>query len=255
MTKLGAQLYTIRNFIQTERDFARSMEKIKAIGYDCVQFAALENYDAKAYRKVCDAYDIEVGLTHTNPERILKEVDKVIEDHLILGCPYVGIGCMPDRYRAPEWISYFAEDFTEAAEKIKANGMKLMYHNHGFEFQHHLNGRDLLECMTDDMPADLLGITVDVFWTQAGGKNVMDVLEQYKDRLDCLHLKDWKSIHSKLFFAEIGEGYMDNKAIINFAQNAGTKYMFVEQDDCYDKTPFESLKISYDNITQKILAE
>lgn len=253
MIKLGAQLFTIRNYIQTPKDFARSMEKIAAIGYDCVQISAVPSYDAKEYRNICDAYGLEIGLTHGNPDRIMNQTEQVIEDHQILGCPYIGIGCMPDRYRDPQWTAYFAEDFTEAAEKIKAAGMKLMYHNHGFEFQHHLNGRDLLECMTDAMPADILGITLDVFWVQAGGKNVMNVMAQYNDRLDCIHLKDMKSKGKELIFAEIGEGFMDNRAIIDAAEGYGTKYMFVEQDECYDRFPFESMKISYDNIAQKIM--
>ena len=34
-------------------------------------------------------------------------------------------------------------------------------------------------------------------------------------------------------------------AVFEKARDAGTEYMFVEQDDCYGEDPFECLKRSY----------
>ena len=38
---LGAQLYTVRDFMKNEEDFARTMDKIAAIGYKYVQVSGI----------------------------------------------------------------------------------------------------------------------------------------------------------------------------------------------------------------------
>ena len=60
-------------------------------------------------------------LTHNPEARILGDTDALIKEHDILGCDYIGIGAMPERYRsnAPEWVDYFAKDFETAAKKIR----------------------------------------------------------------------------------------------------------------------------------------
>ena len=37
-------------------------------------------------------------------------------------------------------------------------------------------------------------------------------------------------------------------AILEAGREAGTRWYIVEQDRCYDRDPFDSLKISYDNL-------
>ena len=48
--------------------------------------------------------------------------------------------------------------------------------------------------------------------------------------------------------AVIGEGNLNFERIFQMAEKAGTKYMLVEQDNCYGENPFECLKRSYHNL-------
>ena len=50
--------------------------------------------------------------------------------------------------------------------------------------------------------------------------------------------------------AEVMEGNLDWDSIIEAAQKAGSEWAMVEQDIC-QRDPFESLKISYDNLITK----
>jgi sugar phosphate isomerase/epimerase len=50
--------------------------------------------------------------------------------------------------------------------------------------------------------------------------------------------------------AEIGEGNLNWPAILGAAAAAGVEWYLVEQDQCYDRTPFESLAISYRNLKE-----
>ena len=49
-------------------------------------------------------------------------------------------------------------------------------------------------------------------------------------------------------FAEIGEGNLDMKAIIDLAGETGVEHIFIEQDNTYGRDPFESLEISARNL-------
>lgn len=49
------------------------------------------------------------------------------------------------------------------------------------------------------------------------------------------------------FFAEIGEGILDFREIVETAGKVGTEWLVVEQDQCR-RDPFESLAISYHNL-------
>ena len=54
--KIGAQLFTIRDYCQTIEDFDESMEKVSKIGYKVVQLSAIGNMPAKEIKEVCDKY-------------------------------------------------------------------------------------------------------------------------------------------------------------------------------------------------------
>jgi sugar phosphate isomerase/epimerase len=52
----------------------------------------------------------------------------------------------------------------------------------------------------------------------------------------------------KVRFAEIGEGNLNWPAILQAAREAGVQWYCIEQDECYERDPFDSLKLSLDNL-------
>lgn len=246
---LGAQLYTVRMFMQNETDFARAMKRVAAIGYKTVQLSAAGKIAPKRVREICDENGLEIVLTHTDPERIRTDIQGVIEDHKVMGCRYVGMGSMPDRYRNAEWIQYFSEDYLESAKALKAAGMKLMYHNHHFEWAKMPDGRTLMDALLESMPADLMGITLDTYWVQAAGEDVAAYIAKVADRLQCVHYKDYAIVNGTPRLDVIGRGQIDFKALTAQLKKQGTtEYVLVEQDDCYGESPFDCLKESFNHI-------
>ncbi len=119
---IGAQLYTVRNYIQTEKDIERTMKKIAEIGYTTVQISAIGKISPERLREICDQNGLKIVLTHTNPDRILNETEEVIKEHDVLGCDHIGIGAMPEKYRTAEWIAMFGEDYKLPAQKDCCGG-------------------------------------------------------------------------------------------------------------------------------------
>ena len=242
--KLGAQLYTVREFTQTELDFAKTIEKISAIGYRCVQVSAIGPIPAQTVADICNSNDVQIVITHTNPVRIKDDTDAVIAEHKIMGAGYVGIGAMPDTYRGSvDGVKRFITDYNLASDKIKAAGLQFMYHNHAFEFEK-IDGRLIFDYLTD---FQTVGFTLDTYWVQVGGGDPAAWLKKLSGRVEVIHLKDlvWKD--DKQLMGVVMEGNLNWLGIIEAASASGVKYAMVEQDDCYGADPFECLRKSREN--------
>lgn len=247
MMTLGAQLFTLRDYTQTEKDLDYSLGRVAEMGYKTVQISAIGPIPAETVRELCDRHGLEIVLTHTDPNRILNDTEAVIKEHEVMGCEYIGIGMMPKKYCSPEWLWHFAEDYKEPAKKIAAAGKLLMYHNHNIEFQK-FGGKLVLETLIESFAPEELGFTLDTYWVQMGGADVCDWLTRLKGRTPCVHLKDMAVRGWDPIMAPVMEGNLDFRKILRTLEElGGVKHLLVEQDIC-EGSPFDCLKTSYDNL-------
>ena len=244
--KIGAQLYTVREFTQTAKDFAATIKKVADMGYEYVQVSAIGPIPAQEVADICKSNGVEIIITHTRPpERIINDIDAVIEEHRIMGANYIGIGSMPDEYRSAEGIKRFIADFAPAAEKMHAAGMMFMYHNHDFEFEK-FGGKLMMDYLVDDFPK--MGFILDTYWVQAGGADPAAWLKKLAGRVPVIHFKDMAWAGGEQLMAPVMEGNLNWESIFMAAHAAGAKYAMVEQDNCYGADPFMCLKTSLDNL-------
>ena len=241
---IGAQSYTVRAYCQNERDLGRSLEKIAGIGYRYIQLSAIGPVDPKRVKALCDRNGLQIVLTHNPEGDFLNNPEALIERQQLYGCRYAGLGYLPDRYHSPEWLKYFADDFLPAAEKLHGAGMKLMYHHHAFEFSRMPDGRTMMAHLLDMMPPELMGVTADTFWLQAGGIDVYAWLEEHAERLNCIHLKDYAMHGTEVRMASVGAGNLDFPKMLGLLPH--TEYALVEQDECYGESPFSCLRQSFE---------
>ncbi len=247
--ELGAQLYTVRDFIQTEEDFNRTAKKIADIGYRTVQLSAVgKEIRPERIREICDSHGLKIVLTHIDVNRILYDTEKLIKEHDIYGCSYIGLGSMPGKYRNACWLPYFLEDFKEPARKIAAAGKLFMYHNHNFEFEK-INGVTILEQLLSSFTEEEMGITLDTYWVQAAGADPVQWIRKLKNRVPCVHLKDMAVSDGVSVMAPVMEGNLNFESIFRGLEETNCKYILVEQDIC-QTSPFDCLKQSYDNVSQ-----
>ena len=247
--KIGAQLYTVREYMKDEKSMSESLKKIADIGYHYVQVSGTGPYDPQWMREELEKNGLQCVITHTNQERMIQEPETVAKEHEILGTDYIGIG-MYDIMKVG--MDGFIERFRPVAECFKAHGKLLMYHNHDIEFEK-LDGKLILDRLIEAFPEDELGFTLDVFWVQAGGGDPAWWLRKLAGRTPCIHLKDmgFRSIPGERFsvgrgriMMPVGEGNMNNEAIVEAALQNGAEYALIEQDDCNGEDPFDCLKRS-----------
>jgi len=244
--KLGAQFYTVRNECRTPEELMRSIEKVAGIGYRSIQLSGVCAYDAKTVGEKLHSLGMTVDLTHFSYDRIINDTDSVIAFHDEMGCKYIGIGSNP--YGAtPEGLDRLADELAPVLPKLASSGHKLMYHNHNMEFARY-DGKLWLDMLCDRFSPDLIGVTLDMYWAQAGGADPVKVINDYGEYLNCVHLKDmiYHPGDKKVRMAPVGGGNMNYPAITEACLANNVEYAFVEQDDCYDEDPFDCLKRSFD---------
>lgn len=246
--KIGAQGYTIRDFVKDEKGVSDSLAKLHAMGYEYLQVSAFCEMKAQRLKEIADENKLEIVITHTNPTLILENTDAVIDAHKALGCSYVGIGCMPLKYQTGiDGMREFLKDYDHPARALREAGMKLEYHNHSLEYGK-LDGKIMLDRLAEETDPTLWGFTLDVFWTQLGGRCPARQIEMLKGRIDVCHLKDLALVDGKPQTAAVLDGNICFDEILFACESTGVKYAMVEQDDTYGKNPFDELELSLRNL-------
>ncbi len=243
--EIGLNLYNLREFCQTEEGLFETLRKVADIGYKNVQISGTCRFDAEKLRAELDRDGLRAVLTHTPPDRLTLETDAVASEHGTLGCRYAGLGMFRfDENTEGMRYADFLKTYRPGAKKLRERGLYFMYHNHDGEFQK-IGGKTILQRLAEDMaPADM-GFILDTFWVQAGGGDPAAWIDRLTGRVPCIHLKDYAYGRK---FAVIGEGNINFDRVFLAAENAGTLYMLVEQDDSYGEDPFDCARRSYRNL-------
>ena len=248
-TILAAQLYTIRDYLKTPADIATSMKKIKEIGYDAVQVSGMGPIDPVEYKKIADDLDLQICATHISFDKMVDETDAVMKEHKLWDCKYIGAGSLPASYRQSGKAGYvkFAKDASKIGKIFRENGFKFIYHNHAFEFEK-AEGQTFMETLFNESTPEDFEFEIDTYWVQTGGSDPAAWIKKCSGRIHVVHLKDMViNNENKQIMAEIGEGNLNWPSIISECKAAGVEWYVVEQDTC-QRNPFDSLKISLDNL-------
>ncbi|HAX03881.1 MAG: hypothetical protein A2Y45_07820 [Tenericutes bacterium GWC2_34_14] len=244
--KVALQLYSLRDYIKTEDDIRTTLTQVKAIGYDIVQLSGIGKFTQEkvdVFDKITKELGLEIIATHVDFNQLRDDFDQIVKYHQQLGVTYIGIGSMPDPYDRRNLTHYqdFVFEMNKMAKKLHPFGLKLVYHNHAFEFAK--IGTFLpMDIITQNMVKTNLSLEPDLYWLQFAGLNPLEFVKKHKDSIDIIHIKDmkikqhdqWVSVPQ---FASIGDGNMDYQHIIKELKNMDFPYIIVEQDDFYGADP------------------
>lgn len=192
---------------------------------------------------------------------IERDFDRIIQANQRLGVTYVRDSLIPKIcIHSEEGYYKAAGDLNHYGRLLREQGLKLYYHNHHFEFER-FRGRTGFELLVEYTDPELVGFEIDVHWIQRAGQDPVTWVKRLAGREDMIHLKDYR-IHFPdgepspdifhreqcIQFAEIGEGNLDMKAIIEAAVDGGAVYLPIEQDQTYGRDPFDCIRTSVDNL-------
>lgn len=255
---IALQVYSVRT--EAAADFVAAMREVKAMGYDGVELAGTYDKSVAEIKEILDAVGLELVSAHVNIE--LLEQDEVLDAYAATGMKYIAIPWLPaETLTTAEQVQARIAQFLPIAQRCKARGMQLMYHNHDFEFVP-IDGKTVLDTFYDAIPAELLETEIDTCWANMGGVDPAAYLKKYTGRAHILHLKDFAGERTENMYALIGQplsnearsafqfrpvgyGKQNIRSILEAAEEAGVQWLVVEQDrPCCDKSPMECAKLS-----------
>jgi len=253
LEQIAIQLYTLRDFCKTTAEYAETLKRVRAIGYQAIQISGVGPIPLADLRSIAHGEGLIICATHESSAMILEDPAQVVDRLAALGCKHTS-------YPFPSGIDFnsaahvdaLCAKLDKAGEVLRKAGQVLSYHNHAHEF-YRTGGRTILESIYARTSPENLQAELDTYWVQAGGGNPVDWCLKLKGRLPVLHLKDYAvAADGKPFFAEVGSGNLDFKAIVAAAETAGCGWFIVEQDTC-PGDPFASIELSFDYMTEHLL--
>lgn len=248
-----------------------TLKKVSELGYNAVEISQIpmtpEN--VAEIKRAKDELGMEIASLSCVVEDegsggnddLETKFDKIVADCKELDVDLLRIGMLPFRnMKNLDTVLEFTRKANEYASKLKEEGINLYYHNHHVEFRKY-DGKFLLDIIAEECPE--LGFEIDLHWVQRGGANPIDVLNKHAGRTELVHLKDYRigeisddafeslengdtmsfysAFTNTIEFAELGQGSMDYKPIIETALDTGVRYLLVEQDMLYGRDPFDCL--------------
>ena len=241
--RIAAQMYTVRAFLKTPEDIAKSMKMVKDMGYDAIQYSGFGAIEPVRLKEIAEDLDLKICASHIEFDRIKNDMENVVKEHELWNCRYIGIAQMPVEYRSSkEGFLTFAKEFSVLGKMYEKRGFQLIYHNHKLEFEK-FDGVTGMDILIQESDPEVCDFEIDTYWVQAGGADPVEWIRKVKGRMDVVHFKDMAIKEDKQIFAEIGEGNLNWPAIIEACRETGVKWHIIEQDSC-QRDPFESLAMS-----------
>lgn len=255
----GLALYTVRD--NMGEDAKATLQKvadagyayIEAAGYNEGKFYGMEPQEFKAYLE-------SIGLTPVSTHMgmvTLENADQQIADTKAAGFEYFTIPVPPmgmftfNRENRTMGMKGSMEDFadilTTLGKKCEASGLKLLYHNHDFEYKNNEDGIKPIEYLLDNTDPKYVNFQMDLYWVTRAEADPVAYFEKYPGRFKLWHVKD---MDEEGKFAPVGEGTIDFARILKEKKTSGMEKYFVEQDMTWDKKPLEVIKISHKGLKE-----
>jgi len=240
---IALQMYTIRDF--ANNDLGRTLDQVKAMGYDAVELAGTYGLGAEEFKKHLDAAGLEAASAHVSIAAFKEDAAGTVALYKALGCRLVSIPHLPlEALPGGADFDVTKETIVAAAALCKKHDMVLGYHNHAFELENMVNGSFVLDALFDAVAPDMLLAQIDTGWVLAAGLDPVEYVRKYAGRCPSVHLKDIVKVGGKFEDRPVGKGSQDIPAVIKAAIEAGGYIMVVELDEAVGMTSLEAARLS-----------
>lgn len=234
---VGVQLYSFRE--QFAKDVPGTLAKIQDMGVKYVELAGTYGKSAPEFMALLTQYGLKPIGSGADFANLDKDPMGVVNENKPFGLEYVT--CF--------WIPHNGDDFTiddakkavavfnRAGKILAENGLKLTYHNHGYEFRPYQSGT-LFDYLVKNLDPRYCNLEIDLYWTKHPGQDPVKLLRQYRDRFLLVHLKDRKpgtpgnqngrsDVETDV---ALGTGDIDIAGFMKEVPKSAVTYLFIEDE-------------------------
>ncbi|MDZ7900333.1 MAG: sugar phosphate isomerase/epimerase [Arcicella sp.] len=254
---IGLQLYSVRD--EMKKDPIATMKAVAEMGYKNVEHAnyvdgKFYGFEPKEFRKIIDDLGLVMRSGHTvmggqhwdaSKNDFTDVWKKTVEDAAVLGQKYVVSPWLDVSLRKSfDDCKRFMEVFNKSGELCKKSGMKFGYHNHDFEFSLRLTSVKVFDIIMQNTDPNLVAQQLDIGNMYNGGGRPLELLKQYPNRFELMHVKDEIKGEKEHYESTIlGTGIVGVADVLKLAAKyGGTTEYIIEQESYQGKMPMDSVK-------------
>lgn len=253
----GLALYTVRDSMAANPK--ATLQKVADAGYAYVEaanyadgkFYGMTPTDFKSYLESLGlkAVSAHMGMVNMeNADQLIADVKEAGIEYFVIPVPPMGMFTFDPATRSMG-MKGTADDLVSVintlGEKCYNAGLKLLYHNHDFEFKPMADGTVIEDILLEKCDPKFVNFQMDLFWVTKAEVDPLTYFEKYPGRFKAWHVKD---MNAEGNFAPVSTGTIDFKRILDQKGQSGMEVYFVEQDNTFELDPLEAIKISHEGL-------
>lgn len=242
--KFAAQLYTLRD--ELEQDFPGVLKDLKQMGWQAVQISGLRGHTPEQIATALKENDLKTAGMHVSLAEINNDLASVLEQAQLFNTKDLIVPFLQTELQNELGYRLVRSNLNEIARKLEPLGYTLSYHNHAFEFETLVDGKSAMDFLLEPTEENKILAEIDVYWVKKAGKDPLEFIKPYANRMPIIHLKDMTDDEEQAF-AEVGTGTIDFLPILQWGEQNGIEWYAVEQDVC-QRPPMDCLQTSLDNL-------
>lgn len=253
--KISVQLWSIKPDVH--KDFEGTMKKLKAMGFDGVEFAGMFGPYAEnpaGLKTFLDKTGLKASSAHVSMDSLSSaKLDATVAFYKAIDCKYL-IVPMDQRAFTVEGAKVVAAELEAIQKKLAPHGMQVGYHNHKPEMLGE-EGKTPWDVIGANTSKEVI-LQQDVGWTESAGKDPIDFINAYPGRTILAHYKAAAPEPGNTENFIIGADTTDWKALITASKTVGGTLWFVIEQEMYlpGLTEIQSVEASLKGL-QKIIAD
>lgn len=235
--EIGLQLYSLRN--EFREDVSGTLAAISEMGIKQLEGGGTYGLSMEEYQTMLKENNLEIVSVGADFATLRDNPQAVVDNAKAFGAKYAMCAWIPhpgDTFRLEE-VQMAADVFNNAGKLLAENGISFCYHPHGYEFRSHEDG-DLFDWLAANTDPRYVNFELDVFWAKQGGRDPIEIMKQYPERILMLHLKDREHGTPNSIDGHapdetnvvLGQGDVNIAGVMDVAQDIGVVYYFIEDE-------------------------
>ena len=206
----------------------------KTAEVEVIEAEGVKTQESEASEAIDTENEADTSLKE-NP--IIEWWKRALEVHRELGCKYIVASRLPD-YPTEQVVEEYANLFNQIAEMVTEQGMIFCYHPREAELKQN-EGKAIFDFIAEKTDPEKVMFEIDTYEAVEAKRDVNLILEQYKQRVTLLQLRD---------YGIIGESErIDFEKILSEGIKSGVKDIFVEVRS-FSLPPINCVERSYYNV-------
>lgn len=221
---IALQLWTVRAL--ADEDLLAALDTVAAIGYRAVEFAGFGGLPPHTIRRRLDALGLAATGAHLALDDLALRLPQTIEALTTIGAANAVLASIvPDQRATPEQVEHLAERLNTIGDRLRAAGLRLVYHNEDYDFAP-LGRSTLWHTIVERSDPALLSAQLDIVTAVQQGVDPLALLASHGARISSIHCSEYAAGA----YLPIGSGTTDWLQLIHAARAAGVEWLIVEHD-------------------------